>query len=80
MINQYREIEEFIVLKPKTYSLVTHGQSAFDNGTVKEKGIKREKNGKHEGCYNAIMDNKERNVEYKMTGIRSQPLKLIKEV
>ena len=43
MINQYREIEEFIVLKPKTYSLVTHGQSPFNNGAVKEKGTKRGK-------------------------------------
>ena len=35
-----REIEEFMVLKPKTYS--------FKNGTAKEKGIKKENNGKHE--------------------------------
>ena len=32
-----REIEEFIVLKPKTYSLVTHGQ----NRTANERGIKK---------------------------------------
>ena len=31
------QIEELIVLKPKTYSLVTHGQ----NRTAKEKGIKK---------------------------------------
>ena len=31
-------IEGFIVLKPKTYS--------FKNGTSKEKGLKKEKNGK----------------------------------
>ena len=53
-----REIEEFIVLKPKTYSLVTHGQ----NRTAKGKGIK-ENNGKHEDYYNALMNNKERIVE-----------------
>ena len=39
-----REIKEFMVLKPKTYSLVTHGQ----NRTAQEKGIKKENNGKHE--------------------------------
>ena len=54
-----REIKEFIVLKPKTYSLYTHGQ----NGTAKEKGIKKENNGKHEDYYKALMDNKERIVE-----------------
>ena len=50
-----REIEEFIVLKPKTYSLVTHGQSPFKNRTAKEKGIKKENNGKHEDYYNALI-------------------------
>ena len=50
-----REIEEFMVLKPNAYSLVTHGQ----NRTAKEKGIKKENNGKHEAYYNALMDNKE---------------------
>ena len=54
-----REIKEFIVIKPKTYSLVTHGQ----NRTAKKKGIKKENNGKHEDYYNALMDNKERIVE-----------------
>ena len=50
-----KAIEEFIVLKPKTYS--------FKNGTAKEKEIKKENNGKHEDYYNALMDNKERIVE-----------------
>ena len=50
-----KEIEEFIVLKPKTYS--------FKNYSAKEKGIKKENNGKHEDYYNALMDNKERSVK-----------------
>ena len=50
-----REIEEIMVLKPKTYS--------FKNGTAKEKGIKKENNGKHEDYYNELMDNKERIIE-----------------
>ena len=58
-----KEIEEFIVLKPKTYSLVTHGQKPFTTGTAKEKGIKNENNGKHEDYYIALMDSKERIVE-----------------
>ena len=33
-------IEEFIVIKPKTYSIKNYG--------AKEKGIKNESNGKHE--------------------------------
>ena len=54
-----REIEEFIVLKLKTYSLVSQGQ----NRTAKEKGIKKENNGKHEDYYIALMDKKERIVD-----------------
>ena len=54
-----REIKEFIVLKPMTYSSVTHWQ----NRTAKEKGIKKEKNGTHEDYYNALMDNKRRIVD-----------------
>ena len=45
-------IEEFIVLKPKTYSIKKYG--------AKEKGIKNERNGKHEKYYNALIDNYER--------------------
>ena len=48
-------IEEFIVLKPKTYSIKNYG--------AKEKGIEKESNGKHEENYNDLMDNKERTVE-----------------
>ena len=48
-------IEEFIVLKPKTYSI--------KNYNAKEKRIKKESNGKHEEHYNALIDNKERTVE-----------------
>ena len=48
-------IEEFVVLKPKTYSI--------KNYAVKEKGIKKESNGKHEEYYSALIDNKERIVE-----------------
>ena len=48
-------IEEFIVLKRKTYSIKNCG--------AKEKGIKKESNEKHEEYYNALMDNKERTVE-----------------
>ena len=48
-------IEEFIVLKRKTYSI--------KNYAAKEKGIKKKSNGKHEEYYNALMDNKERTVE-----------------
>ena len=70
-----RQIEEFIVLKPKTKSLVTHGQ----NRTAKEKGIKKENNGKHEDYYNVLMDNKERivkqcrtqKVRFKMSTIKT---------
>ena len=54
-----RKIEEFIVLKQKTYSLVTHVKSR----TAKEKGIKKENNGQHEDYYHALMDNNERIVE-----------------
>ena len=54
-----REIEDFIVLKSKTYSLVIQGQ----NRTAKENGIKKENNDRHEEYYNALMDNKERIVE-----------------
>ena len=50
-----KEIEEFIVLKPKTYS--------FKNYSAKKKGIKKENNGKHEDYYNALMDNKEKSVK-----------------
>ena len=48
-------IEEFVVLKPKTYSIKNYG--------AKEKGIKKESNGKHEEYYNALIDNKERTVK-----------------
>ena len=48
-------IEEFIVLKPKTFSIKNYG--------AKEKGLKKEINGKHEEYYNALMDNKERTVK-----------------
>ena len=54
-----REIKEFIVFKPKIYSLVIHGQ----NRTAKEKTIMKENNAKHEDYYNALMDNEERIVE-----------------
>ena len=53
-----REIEEVIVIKPMTYRLFTHGQSLFGNVTAKTKGKKKENNGKHEDCYNALMDKK----------------------
>ena len=49
-----REIEELKVIKPKTFSLVAHGQ----NRTAKAKGIKKENNGKHDKYYYAVMDNK----------------------
>ena len=58
-----RDIKEFIVLKPKSYSLLTLGKNAFKNRTAKEKGIKKENNGKLEDFYNALMDNKKRIVE-----------------
>ena len=48
-------IEKIIVLKPKTYSKKNYG--------AKEKGIKKESNGKHEEYYNALIENKERTVE-----------------
>ena len=48
-------IEEFVVLKPKTYSIKNYG--------AKEKGIKKESNGKHEEYYSALIYNKERIVE-----------------
>ena len=48
-------IEEFIVLKPETYSIRNYG--------AKEKGIKKESNGKHEKFYNALIDNKEKTQE-----------------
>ena len=48
-------IEEFIVLKPKTYSIKNYG--------AKEKGIKKESNGKHKEYNKALIDNKERIVE-----------------
>ena len=47
--------EEFVVLKPKTYSIKNYG--------AKEKGIKKESNGEHEEYYSALIDNKERIVE-----------------
>ena len=47
--------EEFVVLKPKTYSIKNYG--------AKEKGKKKESNGKHEEYYSALIDNKERIVE-----------------
>ena len=47
-----KAVEEFILIKPKTYS--------FKNGTAKAKGIKKENKGKHEDYYNALMDNEER--------------------
>ena len=48
-------IEEFVLLKPKTYILKNCG--------AKEKGIKKESNGEHEEYYSALIDNKERIVE-----------------
>ena len=48
-------IEEFVVLKPKTYSIKNCG--------AKQKVIKKESNGKHEEYYSALIDNKERKVE-----------------
>ena len=48
-------IEEFVVLKPKTYSIKNYG--------AKEKEIKKEINGKHEEYYRALIDNKEKIVE-----------------
>ena len=48
-------IEKFIVLKPKTDSI--------KNYIANEKGIKKERNGKNEEYYNALIDNKERTVE-----------------
>ena len=48
-------IEEFIVIKPKTYSIKNYG--------AKEKGIKKESNGKHEEYYSALVDNRERIIE-----------------
>ena len=48
-------IEEFVVLKPKTYSIKNYG--------AKEKGIKKESNGKHAEYYSALIDNKETIVE-----------------
>ena len=62
-----RGVEEFIALNPKTYNLVTHRQRPFKNGTAKGKGIKKENNGKHEDCYNALMENKERIVKERKT-------------
>ena len=44
-----------MVLKPKTYSIENYGS--------KEKGIKKENNGKREEYYSALIDNKERIVE-----------------
>ena len=48
-------IEKFVVLKPKTYSIKNYG--------AKEKGIRKESNGKHEEYYSALIDNKGRIVE-----------------
>ena len=48
-------IEEFVVLKPKTYSIKNYG--------AKEKGIKKESNRKHEEYYSALIENKEKIVE-----------------
>ena len=48
-------IEEFVVLKPKTYNIKNYG--------AKEKGIKKESNGKHEEFHSGLIDNKERIVE-----------------
>ena len=45
-------IEEFVVLKPKTYSIKNYGSN--------EKGIKKESNGKHEEYYSALIDKKKR--------------------
>ena len=50
-----RVIEKFVVLKPKTYSIKNYG--------AKEKGLKKESNGKHDEYYSALKDNKERIVE-----------------
>ena len=51
-------IEEFVVLKLRTYSIENYG--------AKEKEIKKESNGKHEQYYSALIDNKERIVEESM--------------
>ena len=48
-------IEEFVILKPKTYSIKNYG--------AKEKGIKKGSNEKHEEYYGALIDNKEKIVE-----------------
>ena len=48
-------VEEFVVLKPKTYSIKNYG--------AKEKGIKKKSNGKHEEYYSALIDNKKKIVE-----------------
>ena len=50
-------IEEFVVIKPKTYSMKNNG--------AKEKRIKKESIGKHEEYYSALIDNKERIVDEK---------------
>ena len=42
-------IEEYMVSKPKTYGIKNYG--------AKEKGIKKESNGKHEEYHNALIDN-----------------------
>ena len=57
-----RIIEEFIALSPKTYSLVTHGQSPFRDypNKTEDKGIKNCNNAKHEEYYNALMYNTQR--------------------
>ena len=52
-----RIIEEFVALKPKTYSF-----KDYPNNT-KEKGIKKCNNAKQEEYYNAIMYNPERTVD-----------------
>ena len=62
--------EEFIVLKSKTYIIKNYG--------AKEKGIKKESNGKHEEYYNALIDNKERTVEESRIQIVGSCMTIIK--
>ena len=59
-----RITKEFISLSPKTYSLVTHGQSPFKDypNKTKEKGIKNCKKDKREEYYNALMYNTQRTI------------------
>ena len=74
-----REIKKFIVLKPKTYSLVAHGL----NRTAAEKGVQKKNNANLKTTIMHLWKIKRglwKNVEYKKSVIRCQQLKLIKEV